>query len=806
MSDLFPTRTGQAQGGASERTMADKVDTSGFRTVIRNNPDGSVTMLRTRGGALHYSTTPVTNTPVEPTLNLRGFVAHKTDAASGVAFDPTQWVATSGAYAEPEIIDRKFAPVIKTYYVSELTTDNNAIAAGTTQWQDVWTLTAGGLRINNIAPTFLGGYTLPTFTGIPFFIPIDNTYGTLAENAGQVKRIFVVGREKVEAVTDGTMVEAPSAELCSKLAREEYRAMTCGPAIDRAENKAVLSQLFYTGHSWDSMDGGWAMGVTEVAMLLTPPCLSQIDSHPAVTQASATPQLQAPYDAGVEESITMPPAPLGVFGVGEYGESDFSGLYYAVRQFMIFPVRGKIMGSPPSAFKVTIASGSRWISSVNTSDSVAGVDMFVQSNTELKHISGADYFRYDEFSHINFPNTGEGSVIGDSGIYNFSTGATVWSYDAVPGVHYAPRGNPSFYFSAQNITGSAEFDKKTQVSYFSVGPLGTPLIEGSITRLTRTGQGIEVVPDDSLYNEFVANPYEWIGEVVGMGTAALVEVAVEPGEVVYISPSVDAVKDRATRYVGGICYDSGQSYGGVNPVPYSTNVFTESGVEQKSLSWTTRDYLLYDDVEQVYVYVLGTFAGVNQDASLVVELVVKTRHHESRKTLYQTALWYFEMLPTQELETGVHYVPLPRLSIFFTPKYRHQGDFRGAAYTTTTEEVPDGEVPGATPVCLMNFILTLQMFDYIGTQEQQDNLQKGVDEQFVPCNLLEMLYAYVFSSDYGQNEYSRYPVTYRNNFNKLYAELFNVQHAIAFKDGAFIDWAASITGHNPSTTTGIYRT
>ena len=94
----------------------------------------------------------------------------------------------------------------------------------------------------------------------------------------------------------------------------------------------------------------------------------------------------------------------------------------------------------------------------------------------------------------------------------------------------------------------------------------------------------------------------------------------------------------------------------------------------------------------------------------------------------------------------------------------------------------------------------------IGTQEQQDNLQKGVDEQFVPCNLLEMLYAYVFSSDYGQNDYSRYPVTYRNNFNKLYAELFNVQHAIAFKDGAFVDWAASITGHNPSTTTGIYRT
>ena len=224
------------------------------------------------------------------------------------------------------------------------------------------------------------------------------------------------------------------------------------------------------------------------------------------------------------------------------------------------------------------------------------------------------------------------------------------------------------------------------------------------------------------------------------------------------------------------------------------------------LNWATRDYLLYDDAEQVYVYVLGTFTATAPNALLTVELVIKTRHAESRKTLYQTTFWYDEMLPTQELQSGVQYVPLPRLSVFFTPKYRHQGDFRGAAYTTTTEEAPDGEVAGATPVCLMNFILTLQMFDYIGTQEQQDNLQKGVDEQFVPCNLLEMLYAYVFSSDYGQNDYSRYPVTYRNNFNKLYAELFNVQHAIAFKDGAFVDWAASIAGHNPSTTTGIYRT
>lgn len=54
----FPTRTGDAQGGATERTMAAKVGESGFRTAIQNNHDGSVTMMRTRGGAAEYTTTP----------------------------------------------------------------------------------------------------------------------------------------------------------------------------------------------------------------------------------------------------------------------------------------------------------------------------------------------------------------------------------------------------------------------------------------------------------------------------------------------------------------------------------------------------------------------------------------------------------------------------------------------------------------------------------------------------------------------------------------------------------------------------
>lgn len=60
MSDdlkILPTRTGPAIGHASERTMADKVNSEGIRTVIRDNLDGTQTRLKTRAGALEYVTT-----------------------------------------------------------------------------------------------------------------------------------------------------------------------------------------------------------------------------------------------------------------------------------------------------------------------------------------------------------------------------------------------------------------------------------------------------------------------------------------------------------------------------------------------------------------------------------------------------------------------------------------------------------------------------------------------------------------------------------------------------------------------------
>lgn len=57
---LFPTREGRATGHSNERTMLEAVGGQRtIRTQIRDNPDGSTTMLRTRGGFSEFTTTEV---------------------------------------------------------------------------------------------------------------------------------------------------------------------------------------------------------------------------------------------------------------------------------------------------------------------------------------------------------------------------------------------------------------------------------------------------------------------------------------------------------------------------------------------------------------------------------------------------------------------------------------------------------------------------------------------------------------------------------------------------------------------------
>lgn len=56
--DILPTRDGEATGKANERVMLQKVGGANApRTVIRSNPDGTETMLKTGAGFSRFTTT-----------------------------------------------------------------------------------------------------------------------------------------------------------------------------------------------------------------------------------------------------------------------------------------------------------------------------------------------------------------------------------------------------------------------------------------------------------------------------------------------------------------------------------------------------------------------------------------------------------------------------------------------------------------------------------------------------------------------------------------------------------------------------
>lgn len=58
LGPVFPTRTGTAPGGSTERQMLDSTEgAAGIRTKLRTNPDGSQTRLRTKAGMPEFVTT-----------------------------------------------------------------------------------------------------------------------------------------------------------------------------------------------------------------------------------------------------------------------------------------------------------------------------------------------------------------------------------------------------------------------------------------------------------------------------------------------------------------------------------------------------------------------------------------------------------------------------------------------------------------------------------------------------------------------------------------------------------------------------
>lgn len=803
----LPLHDGIDVGGAQERQMAAVVGGyGGIRTVEENNPDGSITTLRTRGGNPIFETVTARQTAA-PTDTVRGFVAKASSRA--VLFDPYTL----------DVLNANYSPALNTYAVQHFATAWNVPALDDTHWYDVVLFDGATIKVNAKAMPTLGITANHGFPAIPYVInraTAEDQYGNAERNVTE-KRVFAVGRSDVKDWGGGGVVET----LTPSAPRSEGRSMTIGQRVDRATNKAWIGQIYHPAAGWDAA-GEWAFTSAEVTMLLTAPYLSKVGGSANVAMSVATLGSVASSSGTKYTDVMLPPTEVGLSANGEVstitpytsnvpnGGGGNNG-YYSVRYPWSGTISRPLIGTVIGAYSRTQYSG--YESGTATQAGVvlsysAVNDKKFDTRNDSPNVKGQTVWFADE---ADTDNIGSADMTGDAdNLYwgqHFPPIPTGGLNAGPPGPY---RGRHDTYVYGSPISGSActRFYEDQSGAMSVSMPSGDKLVDVVFSRNRSYGPAPVYNPVTGYYDAFLANPYGLIGVSSGMGVGNFVRLQA------YTAPSTDETwirKYHGTFYsVSGTYWQPQEAVDTIN-AKYSNmhNAFVDqvyltsefdSGInrynyytasinpsvtlDDSTMSWSSKDYLLYDETNGVFISVEATFSGVNTAASLDVILKVQTRFHTTTQVLGHFDYTYSQLVQEREIgSTGKFAMPSPKIRAIFAPLYQEQGSFKGAHYVTQLEESN-----GATPAHLFNFLLRLRPYSGVGTVND-DNLSSR-DVHFVPCNLLEMLYAFVFSQEYGvAASGERYPVTFTARYNDMMATLFSTPVRVAIRDGAQGVWS-----------------
>lgn len=801
----LPTRTGTPTGHANERQMLEKIrDNLGFETTARVRPDGSYTLLRTKGGMPRFITDPVP--PAVASIIARGFLARATAKPFGAIFDPY----------DLDIEVKQYKPASITYCVGKV----QAAAYEPRKWRDVWSWDGSLLRINGVqAKTFYPlKFPADVKGAIPYIIPWPSApiYGTKETNSPFPKRVFAVGPESVGIAISPAYGGASIAtvKLHPETPRSNRKALVCGAAIDPTAHEATLSQIYFTGALWDSLTGGWAYSTTKVAMLLTVPFLQATNASAGVDMVPPALGAGVGSSGNMTRGISLPATEIALIGTGESVVSSpyapdpatNNGLFTIAWPWTGVVSRA-LIGEVYSNYTRTQYSGAG-----SASDTYAGVDLsYSASNVKLYDVRD-DYTNVvtQDVTLAEHATTVNAASLSGNSTSLWWGGLSPSGFDDT--TMAGTRGITSIHVSGMYIGGSSlTRSYEEQTVSCSVSHADGQLISVEATRFKSSGPyNSSYLPNTDYYDPYLANPYGRIGSDTGTGLssfAALFNYSDPATDLIPIRENYkrvagvqdpSAASDINAKYIalrdalqGQVLYDSEQSDGSIRneySAYYSGVTRTTATLDDKRLEWQTTDCILFDALNETSIAVRGEFvatqsSGGSATATLSVSIVVKTPHAETATTLYTMTYGYSNMLPeTVDLGGGRYAIPSPQIRAIFAPAFREQGAFRGAAYVTADEESN-----GAAPAIVVNFVLALETYAFIGEDEPTDKMV-----HFVPCNLLEMLYAFVYSRGYGIDPTSRYPITDISAYNAIMAALFGVQHPIHYRDGAFTDWMAGL--------------
>lgn len=764
----------------------------GIRHIERRMADGSVYILRTRNGFPEVTVTrPVAvSIPVDVDF-VRGFVAHIVDAQDAALFSPYSLL----------VLDDSYKMFEHTYTVLPFSSTYNVPSGDVTHWNDVISFYDGKIRINGKLMPDLGISSVDD--GIPWVIPLAGSgvekYGDKEANLIE-KRVFSIGYHSVHSWATGA-VDA----VLNGASYRPTKALPLGPRIEASTHEAWLAQLVFTGETWDDLLGGWGYHAAHVAMLLTPPYLSKTLTTPGVVQPSCVPAHGTTTTSETHAPTSLPSVEIAVVGTGTLGAGDHSTMAYVIRQVVNFPFNAAISREINGNHDIN-STNDPWQNNYTLAPEAFGRTFSVVAENSKTIRSKWETYSFPAVSIPLFSGVSGGNVVSDTGNYAPYTMVTKWSTE--PG-NYTPRGRATYTHVSGNVGASATFTTSEQTGFFQVVLGGIALVDVRFSRNTESGNAVTPTAVTGRYASPLANPSAYVGTGhTGLGSASYIECILQMPVTDYptyiftgtISDRIAQLMGRAGGYVGGSYFDYWPT--AEEPPLYEASVAARPPVNDTTLTWDTTDFILYDEPNQVFISIDGHFSGAQsfgEDglATLTVNLTIKTPLGVATQTLLTYGTMHYGDLLPEEVLTGVTtHIPSPRLSLMFLPAHQEQGDFRGAAYTTAAEVMN-----GADPAYLVNFVLKLDTFVAIGS-----DTSGSPNVNFIPANLLEMLYAYVYSQRYGVDEYQRYPVDFPVRFAEINDSLFSNQWHVNYRDGSFVDWLDTLGGaYVTEQTTELYR-
>lgn len=783
------TRNGATIGVEGERKMADEHGNYGFRTEMRNNPDGSVTMLRTRDGWNEFTTTGNNSLATYP----RGFGMAPAATPSSTLFVPDDW----------RTLTKTYKPLQPTYFVMPLATNFAFNPKENHKWNDVLSWQGAEVRVNGRSYNTARAPIETPAQCVPVYV----TNSTSSEGSEYYAsgHLFMVGKIAVYSVsqTDVTRyVMAPETPM------QEGRAYLGGPKI--VGGVANLWQLFFAG---DPATGFWSFLHATMAMGSDGSvAISDHAAYPCWGPGTA-PTSVAYSHTDTKEGYQMPDTLIGWRAQLEVLRHNYDGgeEHFLESIDMVYK-------STASAVTIGTNSYCRWISDVAEysgvsppqSFTIAGESFSRSGSCQKTRTVGAGYVWRDAETY-----QGE-DQFNEAHLESLMTATHGWWTHGAPGVpQNSPVGVATISLGGEidaTLRQNRETANCTADSALSHG--SEKLIEVTAVRYDEWGSYTHVTPIGYVNGA--------LGEPVALATvrAEIPILAAYPGGLTdeEFKEWLAAWKAHRAVVAGATSGELGGGvamYAGMNVIhhngqgemlPYS-KTYETSGKSTSSISFSTNDYFLYDTENGVYGCISGSFSaneetGNGCTATLTVTLSITTPQSSYSKQLCSLTLPMSDILPLISESTGLvaDYLPTPAYSCMFAPKIQTQGCFHGIAYTTAYERQA-----GAIPHFLANFKLSL--CGHNGGNEDSEDSGTGNSLVVMPGHLIEMLHCYVYSSSYGMDPDYSYPVHRVATYNTIQKGLFEKSWVVHLHNNDQGNWTGNVDLANFNlTTTGVFRT